>query len=158
MKIEFIRPFIVATQEVLNTETNRNIAMDKGELSLEQRSYTTQDITVLIGVIGAVQGIVMYGLAERTSKNIVSAMLRQPVPVFDRMVESAIAEMGNVITGIASRELEKAGYPCTLAPPTVVSGRGVVISTLAIKRLQIPLITELGQIDLSVALREQGKI
>lgn len=156
MKIEFIRPFIVATQEVLNTELNREIKMDKGELKLEQTSYTTQDVTVLIGVIGAVQGIVMYGLSERTSKNIVSAMLGQPVPVFDHMVESAVAEMGNVITGIASRELEKAGYPCTLAPPTVISGRGVVISTINIKRLQIPLLTELGQIDLSVALREKG--
>jgi chemotaxis protein CheX len=158
LKIEFVRPFIVATQEVLNTELNRTVSIEKGELNLEQRSYTTQDITVIIGVIGAVQGIVMYGLAERTAKNIVSAMLGQPVPVFDRMVESAIAEMGNVITGIASRELEKAGYPCTLAPPTVVSGRGVVISTLSIKRLQIPLLTDLGQIDLSVALREREKV
>ncbi|MFZ5641469.1 MAG: chemotaxis protein CheX [Bacillota bacterium] len=158
MKIEFIRPFIVTTQEVLNTELNRTVSMEKGEMNLEQTSYTTQDITVIIGVIGAVQGIVMYGLAERTAKNIVSAMLGQPVPVFDRMVESAIAEMGNVITGIASRELEKAGYPCTLAPPTVVSGRGVVISTLSIKRLQIPLLTDLGQIDLSVALRERDKV
>ncbi|TLM99191.1 chemotaxis protein CheX, partial [bacterium] len=101
MKIEFIRPFLVATQEVLNTELNRNISIEKGDLNIEQTSYTTQDITVIIGVIGTVQGIVMYGLAERTAKNIVSAMLGKPVPVFDGMVESAIAEMGNVITGIA---------------------------------------------------------
>jgi chemotaxis protein CheX len=155
LKIEFIRPFIIATQEVLNTEMNREVPIEKGELKLENKSYTTQDITVLIGVIGSVQGIVMYGLAERTAKNIVSAMLGKPVPIFDQMVESAMAEMGNVITGIASRELEKAGFPCTLAPPTVISGRGVVISTLNINRLQIPMLTDLGQIDLSVALRER---
>jgi len=72
------------------------------------------------------------------------------------MVESAIAEMGNVITGIASAELEKAGFHSTLAPPTVITGRGVVISTINIKRLQIPLKTEFGDIEVGVALREDS--
>ena len=155
LKVEFINPFVVATHEVLCAEMGQNIKIEKGPLGLEESSYTANDVTVMIGVIGTVQGIVMYGMSERTGKNIVSKMLGQPVPIFDNMVESAIAEMGNVITGIASRELEKAGFPCTLAPPTVIVGRGVVISTINIKRLQIPLVTELGEILVSVALREK---
>jgi len=155
LKVEFINPFIVGTTEVLTQELGKNLDITKEPLALMESSYTSMDVTVMIGVTGAVQGIVMYGMSERTAKNIVSGMLGQPVPVMDRMVESAVAEMGNVITGIASRELEKAGYPCTLAPPTVIIGRGVMISTINIKRLQIPLkISDIGDIEVSVALRE----
>lgn len=157
MKVEFISPFVHATIKVLETEVNRPVPVEKGQLTIEASSYTCQDVTVLIGVIGAVQGIVMYGMSEGTAKNIVSAMLNERVAVFTDMVESAIAEMGNVITGIASLELEKAGYASTLAPPTVITGRGVVISTINIKRLQIPLKTEFGTIELGVALRENDR-
>ena len=155
MKVEFISPFVNATVKVLETEIGRSVPVEKGQLTIESSSYTAQDVTVLIGVIGAVQGIVMYGMSERTAKNIVSTMLNERIVVFNEMVESAVAEMGNVITGIASAELENAGYPSTLAPPTVVSGRGVVISTINIKRLQIPLETEFGDIQIGVALRER---
>lgn len=157
MKVEFISPFVNTTVKVLETETGRSIPVEKGQLAITSSSYTCQDVTVLIGVIGAVQGLVMYGMSERTAKNIVSAFVNERVVIFNEMVESAIAEMGNVITGIASAELEKAGYPSTLAPPTVISGRGVVISTINIKRLQIPLKTEFGDIEIGVALRENSR-
>lgn len=157
MKVEFISPFVKSTITVLETETGRSIPVEKGELTIESNSYTGQDVTVMIAVIGQVQGLVMYGMSERTAKNIVSAFLNERVVIFNEMVESAIAEMGNVITGIASTELEKAGYVANLAPPTVVTGRGVVISTINIKRLQIPLKTEFGVIEVGVALRERDK-
>lgn len=153
LKAEFINPFILATTEVLRQELG-SINIEKGPIGFMESYYTSADVTVIIGVIGAVQGIVMFGLGERTAKNIVARMIGQAVPVLDKMVESAIAEMGNVITGIASTELYKAGYPCTLAPPTVITGRGVVISTVNIKRIQIPLITDVGDMEVSVALRE----
>ncbi len=157
MKAEFINPFIIATKQVLSQELGRPISIDIGSLTIQKSSYTALDMTVLIGVTGAVQGIVMFGLSERAVKNFVSGVLGEPVPVIDAMVESAIAEMGNVVTGIASTELEKAGYPCTLAPPTVITGRGVMISTINIQRLQVPLKTDLGDMEISVALRETNK-
>ncbi|WP_242653696.1 chemotaxis protein CheX [Thermincola potens] len=155
LKVEFVSPFVTATIKVLESELGRPISVEKGQLSIESSSYTGQDVTVLIGVTGRVQGIVMYGMSERTAKNIISEMLGQRIVVFDEMGESAIAELGNVITGIASADLEKAGYPSTLAPPTVITGRGVVISTIDIKRLQIPLITDFGEIEIGIALREK---
>lgn len=156
MKAEFINPFIMATTEVLRQELG-TIEIEKGPLAFMESYYTSTDVTVIIGVTGSVQGIVMFGMSERTAKNIVARMLGQPVPLLDKMVESAVAELGNVITGIATTELEKAGYPCTLAPPMVITGRGVMISTVNIKRLQIPLKTEVGDMEVSVALREMKR-
>ncbi|WP_418789987.1 chemotaxis protein CheX [Phosphitispora sp. TUW77] len=154
MKAEFINPFIIATKKVLSQELGKPITTEIGSLTMQKSSYTALDMTVLIGVTGSIQGIVMFGLSERAVKNFVSGVLGEPVPVIDAMVESAIAEMGNVVTGHASTELEKAGYPCTLAPPTVITGRGVMISTINIQRLQVPLKTDLGDMEISVALKE----
>lgn len=156
MKADFINPFIIATLEVLRQEMGRDIQIEKGPLALLDTYYTSMDVTVMIGVTGAVSGIVMFGMSERTVKNIISGMLGHPVPVMDRMVESGIAELGNVITGIASVELEKAGYPCNITPPLMIMGKGVVISTVNIKRLKIPINTEFGDMEVSVALRESG--
>lgn len=150
MKVEFINPFVAAAAQVLKQEVNADIK--KGQISIEESAFTSQDVTVMIGVTGEVHGIVLYGLSEKTAKNIVSTMLDETVPIFDKMAGSAIAEMGNVITGLASGGLEKAGYICDIAPPTLITGRGVMISTLNIKRLRIPLETSLGDLEISCAL------
>jgi len=156
MRVEFINPFVKAAYDVLEQEVQAEIK--KGQLSIEESSVTTQDdVTVLIGVTGQLAGVVMYSLSERTAKSLVSRMLGQPVPVFDDMVESAVAEMGNVISGLASAQLEANGFVCHIAPPTVIVGRGVIISTVNIKKLVIPLETQYGNLRIAVALKETGK-
>ncbi len=153
MKVEFIKPFVNAAYKVLQQEVKVE-EIEKGELNIVESASTSREVTVMIGVTGDVQGIVLYGLTERTAKLMVSAMTGERVPVFNRLVESAIAEMGNVITGLASADLEQAGYVCRITPPTVVVGRGAIISTVSIPKLVIPLVTPLGDLEISVALRE----
>lgn len=152
MKAEFVNPFVTAAFQVFQTETRCEV--QKGTVSLEDSPLVSDEVTVLIGVVGRAQGLVLYGMSEKTAKAVVSAMTGDTVPVFDNMAESAVAELGNVITGLASGELERAGYPCKIAPPSVVVGKGTSISTLSIKRLVIPMTTRLGEITVHVALRE----
>ncbi|HHV61031.1 MAG TPA: chemotaxis protein CheX [Firmicutes bacterium] len=152
MKVEFVNPFLSAAFHVLETEVQAKI--DRGDLSIEESQFTSKDITVMIGVVGKVRGIVMYSMSEETAKKLVSVMLGQPVETFDSMAESAISEIGNVITGGASAELEKAGYACRISPPTLIMGAKTVISTINIKRLVVPLKTQYGEIEVSIALEE----
>lgn len=152
MKAEFVNPFVVSAFQVLQTETKSEIT--KGAVTLQDSPLVSDEVTVLIGVVGRAQGLVLYGMSEKTAKSIVSAMTDEQIAVFDALAESAVAELGNVITGLASGELERAGYPCKIAPPSVVVGRGTSISTLSIKRLVIPLQTRHGEIIVHVALRE----
>ena len=153
IKVEFLNPFIKAAYQVLEQEAKANIG--KGTPSVQESYFTLKDISVSIGVTGKVQGTVLYGMDERTAKGIVSAMVGGPVPIFDRVAESAVAELGNMITGIASGELEAAGYPCTISPPTVIAGRGTIISTVNIKRVLLPLNTQYGELEISLALQER---
>jgi chemotaxis protein CheX len=153
IRAEFVNPFLQAAYSVLRAEL-RMSDFGKGEITLQASSYTSEEVTVLVGVVGELQGVVLYSMSERTAKNMTSTMLGVIVPVFDRTVESAIAELGNVITGAASQELEKAGFACRLTPPMVISGRGAIISTVSIQRLVVPVLTSLGAMEINVALRE----
>ncbi len=152
MKAEFVEPFVAGAVHVLGLEMGEQPA--RGELRLEQAHYTTNDVTSIIGVVGAVSGTVLYGMSERTARALASAMLGRTITVFDGLAESAVSELGNMITGRASALLEEAGYLCTITPPALVIGRGTVITTDPFQRLVIPLTTRLGELTIAVALKE----
>ena len=70
---------------------------------------TTDDVTVLINLVGQIQGVVLYELSESTALGFVSRMMGQKFNEFDNLAQSGIAELGNVISGKATVELSKAG-------------------------------------------------
>lgn len=154
VRAEFLNPFIKAASQVLASEVQAQV--QKGTVSYREFYFTLQDVSVSIGVTGKVEGTVLYGMAEHTAKGIAAAMLGQNVPLFDHLAESAIAELGNMITGLASGELEAAGYSCTISPPTVITGRGTIISTLNIQGILLPLITQYGTLEITLALQEKA--
>jgi len=151
MDVRFINPFIKAAFRVLESELGTQV--ERSPVELRRSAVTTKDVTVALGVTGEVRGAVLYEFSEQTAKSIVSSLLGQPVVIFDELAESAIAEIGNVITGLATAGLEDSGYSCKIAPPTVISGRGVLISTLDFHRLVVTLKTQHGEIDVNVALK-----
>jgi chemotaxis protein CheX len=75
------------------------------------------------------------------------------VKVFDQLAASAIAELGNMISGNAMLHLSEAGYVCDITPPTIIQGSNVKISTLAIPAIVIPMETAQGQLFVTVGLQ-----
>lgn len=155
LKVGLVNPFIVSAYKFLQEEVGMEVT--RGQLRLESSKATSGEANVALGVTGDAEGNVIYSMSERTAKAISAALIGEPVPVFDDLAESAIAEMGNVITGQATVGLEEHGYMCKLSPPTIIAGRGVIISTVDIQRLVIPIELPLGSIEISVALRYKMK-
>jgi len=152
LKVDFVNPFIDAAYEIFEVEMGSKL--EKGPLSVHASSQTSQEINVLVGVTGKVRGQVIYGMSEKTAKKIASKMMGQQAPLFDALAQSAISELGNMITGTASAKLEQAGYPSALTPPTMIRGKSVLISTLDTQRLCLVMTSGLGDMEISVALRE----
>lgn len=152
MNVEFMNPFVSSAINVLSSEVNATVK--KGRLSLETGDLISDEVTVLIGVTGNVEGQVFYGMKEKTAKKLVSAMMGEEVLVFDEFAQSGISELGNVITGKAGVGLEQSGYPCNLSPPTLILREGTNISTLNINRILVPLLTQYGEVVVHVGLRE----
>jgi chemotaxis protein CheX len=152
LNVKFLNPFIDAAAEVLKVETE--LVVERGNLSLEKTALTATDVTVLLTLVGKVQGVVMYGFSTPLCLDIVSRMMGQKCTEFDNLAQSGIAELGNVITGRATIKLEEAGFKSMISPPTMITGMGVKISTLDFSRIVVPLSTENGDIIIHLALRE----
>ena len=153
MKVQFINPFIEAAHDVFEQITHQSLSL--GSPSLTTTPLTSHEINVIIGITGTISGQVLYSMEPKVALSIAGAMMGgPPVPEFDDMAQSAIAELGNILTGNAMIRLANEGYVCHLTPPTIIQGKNIVISTLDILSLSVPLQCESGDITLGVALRE----
>ena len=149
-KAGLVNPFLDAAYKFLQTELNMEVT--RGQLRLESTKATSGEVNVALGVAGDAEGTVLYSMSEKTAKGIAANLLGEPVPMFNEL-----AEMGNIITGQAAAGLEEHGYICKLTPPTIIAGKGVMISTVDIQRLVIPIELPVGYIEISVALRYYAK-
>lgn len=152
MNVKFLNPFVDAAFEVIEVETGYKIA--RGELGLEKDAYVTDDITVIISLVGQVEGNVFYSMPSGTALALASRILGEDLPQFDALAQSGIAELANVITGRASIKLAESGFQSTMSPPTMLQGKGARISTLDYARLLVPLSGDCGNLAIHLALRE----
>jgi len=151
MKVEYINPFVTASFSVLEMLVGNTPR--KGNLAMQPATFTSQQVNVVCGVTGQIQGSVIYGMSLTTADQIASAMIGQPIKQFDQLAASAIAELGNMISGNAMLQLSEAGFICDITPPTVIRGSKVEISTLAIPAVVIPLEVTQGDITITVGLQ-----
>jgi chemotaxis protein CheX len=151
IQTEFYNAFIVAAGEILESEVGIRAA--RGPLSLQRDVYVTEQVTVLVSVIGEVGGMTFYGMSFDTAKAMLSKMIGQEIDSFDELAQSGIGELGNVITGRATTKLAELNVEAQISVPTLIVGQGTHISTLDIDRLIVPLDTELGAMRLDMALR-----
>lgn len=152
MNVKFMNPFVEAASEVLRAECG--VEVIRGNISLQKSAMTTDDITVLISLVGQVQGVVLFGLARETGLRLVSQVMGQEFTTLDNLVQSGIAELGNVIAGRATVKFSQAGMEANISPPTLLIGKGTTISTLDFSRICVPLETEIGMVTAHLALRE----
>ena len=97
MKIEFLNPFIVSAAEVLHKEVGTQVT--RGQAALKKGLILSNDVTVLISLVGQVQGTVMFHMAFDTAKGLVSAILGQPFEHAPRARHLAI-EIGQQQLGV----------------------------------------------------------
>ena len=120
MDAKFLSAFLQSAVEVITTEVGGTV--ERGQVTLERTSYATNDVNVILTVVGRLRGVVIYGMPQTTALNIVSQIIGQPVEELDELAESGIAEAGNVITGRASTILSS-GHPMNLSCLPSSSGR-----------------------------------
>lgn len=153
MDIELIGPFVTAAAEVLRAEAS--VEVNRGQLSLESAGIITSDVATLLSVVGDAEGLVLYNLSLETCLALVGRMVGQPFRELDQLAQSGIAELGNVMAGRAVTKLSAAGIQADISVPTMVMGRGTSVSAPSIQRLVVPLRTELGELEVHLALRRR---
>lgn len=156
MKVEYVTPFVTGAASVV--EMILQTAPERGNLSARPQVFTTQQVNVVCGITGQIEGQVIYGMTVQTADKIASIMIGQPVITFDALAASAIAELGNMISGHSMNQLSSAGYVCDITPPTIIRGSNVRITTLDIPALVIPLkLPGIGDLEINVSLQERRR-
>jgi chemotaxis protein CheX len=151
MKVEYVNPFIESASAILQEVAQ--LPSDRGKLALKDPKSPFRDVCVILGLVGQVHGQVVYGFDEGTAKNIVSKMMMgAEVLEMDEMAKSALGELGNMITGKASVQLENIGITIDISPPTLVMAKNLQISSIKIPMIIVPLESEVGTIDVYVGL------
>ncbi len=152
MNVKFLNPFVDAAHDILSFETHQSV--QRGDLRLDAGAYQTDDVTVIISLIGAVDGTVFYSMSKEVAVGLASTLMGEKFESLDRLAQSGIAELGNVITGQASMKLATAGYESNISTPSLIIGKGATISTLEFPRLIVPLVTAIGPLTIHLALHE----
>lgn len=156
MKVEYVTPFVSGSTRVL--EQVMNLKAERGKLSARPQMFTAQQLNIVCGITGDVAGQVIYGMSMATANQVAGMMIGQPVKTFDQLAASAIAELGNMISGNSATLLTEQGYDCDITPPTIIKGANVKISTTDAPALVIPvLIGDYGELEINVSLRERER-
>ena len=153
MKAELLEPLVAVTVSVLSTEAGLNAT--RRNLYLTKSASLTHEVTVIIGLTGALHGLFLLGMSRTTARAIAAHMFEAQDTELNEMAQSAIAELGNIIAGQATTRLALQGYPATLSPPGLIIGRDCFISTLAITRLVVQFDTEVGLIEIQLAVEQR---
>ena len=153
IKVELINPFLAASETVFRQVTGH--ALTAGDPTLHEAHLTSNDVTVLLGVAGAVHGHIILSMDTPLALRVASAMMMgAPMQAFDELGKSAVCELGNMITGNAMTTLATMGFPCDTTPPSIVIGRGATITMQIKTMISVPMGGPLGTFELMVALKE----
>lgn len=156
MKAQYVNPFAQGALDVMKQVLN--VTPERGDISARPKLFTTQQINIVCGITGPVEGLVIYGMSMITADKIATRMIGTPVLTFDQLAASAIAELGNMVSGCAMSNLAVQGLACEITPPTIIRGTNVRISTLDVPAIVIPLkLADIGTVEVNVSLQERKK-
>jgi len=138
MNVEYINPFIEASQTVL--KQSAGIDAKLGNVYLKTSPYKSDSIVIIIGLTGKIRGQVVFSMAKEVSLKIASCMMfGMPVTELDEIAKSAISELTNMILGNTATILYNRGIGIEITPPSLLMGDNMVITPNKMKTVCIPL-------------------
>lgn len=150
MNADILNAFLRATTNIVSREAK--VSVRRTGLLLDPTDQVTDGVTVYVALVGSTHGMTLLGMATNTARQIASAMIGEPQVELSELGLSALAELGNLIAGGATIELERLGLQTDITPPTIMIGRKARLSTLALPRFVIPLESPFGPLNLHVAI------
>lgn len=151
MNIEYINPFIEASQTVLKQIASLDAQL--GKVYLKTSPYRSEDIIIMVGLTGKIRGQAIFSMSRDFGMKIASGMMMgMPVTEFDEISKSAISEMANMIMGNTATLLYNRGINIDITPPSLLMGENMQITPSKMKTICIPLlIDENDKIELDVS-------
>ena len=99
------------------------INIKTGEIEARDRMIKSKGVMVILGIIGDIQGNLIYSMTEEDAKKIASVMMMgMNIEKFDTMAQSAISELINMLSANAVTNLADRGIISDISTPTLIYG------------------------------------
>jgi chemotaxis protein CheX len=152
MNVEYINPFIEASQLVIKQVANLDVKL--GKIFIKDSPYDSDSVVIIIGITGKIRGQVIFTMSRKVALMIASSMMGgMEVSDLDEIAKSAISEMTNMILGNTATILFNRGIQIDITPPSLLLGNSMQISSNKMKTVCIPLTLadgEVFEIDVSI--------
>jgi chemotaxis protein CheX len=125
--LAFSKPFIAGAQAVFETMVATKLVA--GKPKVKEDSDSLSDLTAVINISGErndlpYQALLVISWPYETYIKMSSAMLQEEYKEYNEEIKDVGAEICNMITGNAKRDLNGLGYNCSMAIPTMIEGKG----------------------------------
>ncbi len=157
MNVEYINPFIEASQSVLMMMTGSKPEL--GQVYIRKSPFQSDNIAVIVGLTGRIRGQVVLSFSKKSALSVASAMMGgMTVSELDEISKSAISELANMIMGNTATLLASRGVGIEITPPSLLMGEKLMITPANMKTICIPLnIGGDNLIDIDVSLEEKSR-
>lgn len=152
MDLNYINPFIQAANEIISEVVG--VEIKKDELYIRKGKTTKNGVGIILDVNRDVDGRIIFDFTTDMVSNFAEAMIglnisnEEDIQNNKDMVESAIKELGNMISGRAITLLEDKGYDCNINPPEVYLGKDIVLADSQHICIVIDFTSEFGAFSL----------
>lgn len=154
MKAEYVNSFYKATLDVLKLMLDVNV--EQGAISVVEGLIPSREANVILGVTGDLRGSILFSFPKDMTLEMVYIMSGMKMDEIDNFVSSALGEVANIIGGNALSNLAAVNYICDIVPPQVLIGTYQSVSMANEKAIRIPLITKIGEFDITIYLKESS--
>ncbi|MGI6123950.1 MAG: chemotaxis protein CheX [Acetivibrionales bacterium] len=155
MNVEYINPFIEASQSVLLMMTGEKPEL--GKVHLRKAPFGSENIAVIVGLTGKIRGQVVISFTIDSALAVASAMMGgMTVTELDDISKSAISELANMIMGNTATILASRDIGIEITPPSLLMGERLMISPANMQTISIPLVIRNDKrIEIDVSLENK---
>ena len=125
MNVAYVNPFITGTREVFDAMVKMPFQVGKPRLrEPDERLHKLYSVSVVIGLSGAVSGVLVMSLAEPVALALATSLSDTPAQALDQDCFDALAEIANMIAGSAKKRLPQGQISITV--PTLLHTEDVI--------------------------------
>jgi hemerythrin len=139
---QFIVNFADSACEVLSQMLNLTVQTDP---NAPPPGGQVSDLNVSIGIVGDHKGSAEFSFPLVTALRLVQHMTMTDPSGLSGIMESALREIANIISGNAASRIAEAGYVCDITPPKMYRGQHPLLAKYAVVKCDLgPLVVSVS--------------
>lgn len=154
MDVKHVNPFIESFTNVMPQLGFGNI--QRGNLAVKSQELIYSGVIIIVGIVGAIKGNVVYCINLEAAKKIASTMMMgMPVDELDEMSRSALSELTNMLTANAATSFSNLGISIDISTPTLLYGENISVKMSSNQVLSIQLFADEHPIEINIAFENR---